>query len=323
MKFKFFRFILYIFLIGIGIFALARAYYHFTDDFRLGNITSNMVIDLAWENPPLTDKDKVYLSKILNQKFRYIGKGAQCYAFASEDKLYVIKFFKFKHLKPSWFLDLLPSIPALNKYKQRVAERKRRKFENLFIGYELAYREDKNESALLYLHLKPSDNLHLNVDVIDKIGIERSIDLDKVVFLIQRKGETLRTRMKKELGQGHLDKAQESLSQIIEMYTREYKKGIFDRDHGVMHNTGFVDNRPFHLDVGKLTKDDNMKNIATSKNDLALVVWKIALWIKSYYPEYYQQISTFLGDQYKLHTGSDINMDNIDPEIFKKRRHGW
>jgi len=58
----------------------------------------------------LSDQEHQELAQILNQKFSYIGKGAQCYAFVSDDQLYVLKFFKFKHLKPNLLVDLIPSI---------------------------------------------------------------------------------------------------------------------------------------------------------------------------------------------------------------------
>ena len=52
------------------------------------------------------------------------------------------------------------------------------------------------------------------------------------------------------------------------MYISEYKKGIYDRDHGVMHNTGFVEDYPFHLDVGKFSKEESMRQVKFYKKDL-------------------------------------------------------
>ena len=83
------------------LFGIARLYYRLTDDFRLANITYELPFKPSWKVPSLTKEEYSRLAQITNQKFTYIGKGAQCYAFASEDGEYVLKFFKFKHLKPN------------------------------------------------------------------------------------------------------------------------------------------------------------------------------------------------------------------------------
>ena len=84
------------------------------------------------------------------------------------------------------------------------------------------------------------------------------------------------------------------------MYISEYQKGIFDHDHGVLHNTGFIGDQPFHLDVGKLNKDIRMREVDVYKKDLEHVVWKMDVWIKRSYPEYYQQLSDYLRDQHEF-----------------------
>src|SRR5205085_10468413 len=80
------------------IFGLSRLYYRLTDDFRIANITYDLPFTPPWKVPHLTLDEYKNLEKILSQTFSYIGKGAQCYAFKSEDGKFVLKFFKFKHL---------------------------------------------------------------------------------------------------------------------------------------------------------------------------------------------------------------------------------
>ena len=297
-----------------------RLYYRVTDDFRISNMTYELPFEAPWAVPPLTGEEHQQLADILDQKFYYIGKGAQCYAFVSEDRQYVLKFFKFKHLKPSLFVDLLPSIPPFHSYKQQCIERKKRKLIGVFNGYDLAFRENRKDSELLYLHLKPTDNLHLHATVVDKIGLTREIKLDEVVFLIQRKGETLRTRMNHLLKEGKVDEAEQAIASIIEMYISEYQRGIYDHDHGVMHNTGFIGSQPFHLDVGKLNKEERMKDVEIYKKDLEHVLWKVDVWIKANYPPIYPRFTAFLSKQYEKWTGEKIDLQAIDPKRFKKKR---
>lgn len=305
----------------LALFGMARVYYAVTDDFRLSNITHDLSQEKGWAIPRLSPEQEKKVKSILSQPFTYIGKGAQCYAFESEDGQYVLKFFKFKHLRPTWFVRMLPSIFPFENIKKEAAERKRKKLHSVFDGYELAYKENQKESELLYLHLQPTDYLDQSVTVYDKIGFQRVIPLDDVVFLLQRKGETLRTRLNAELGVGDIEAAKHSITQILEMYIREYQKGLYDRDHGVTHNTGFVDGHAFHLDVGKFTKDESMRQIEVYQKDLKHIAWKIDVWVKRTHPQYYSEITAFLSDKFKLYTGATFDGATIDPMQYKKRKH--
>lgn len=306
-------------LLGMMSIGVIRLYYRLTDDFRLSNMTYRLPFEAPWQVPTLSPDERAQLTQILDQKFSYLGKGAQCYAFASEDGQYVLKFFKFKHLKPSIWVNLIPPFPPFNDYKQSCIEQKRCKLTEVFNGLDLAYREHREGSKLLYLHLLPTDNLHLQAMVIDKIGLERQINLDEVVFLVQRKGEKLRARMKSLLTENKLPEAEEAVAAIVEMYISEYQKGIYDQDHGVMHNTGFIGKEPFHLDVGKLSRDDRMKDSSFFKKDLEHVLWKIDVWVKANYPQHYPRFTTFLSDQYQKWTSESLDLQSIDPKRFKKR----
>lgn len=311
---------LYLLILVGFVFGGIRLYYRLTDDFRLSNMTYDLPFDPPWEVPPLTTDEHHQLAQILDQKFSYIGKGAQCYAFASQDQQYVLKFFKFKHVKPNILVESLPSIYPFKNFKQNYIERKKRKLIGVYNGYDLAFNENRKGSELIYLHLLPTQHLKLQAAVIDKIGFERHINLDDVVFLLQRKGETLRTRMHLLLKEDRLQEAKQAVESIVKMYISEYRKGIYDHDHGVMHNTGFIGNQPFHLDVGKLNKDERIREVSVFKKDLEHVLWKVDVWIKSNYPQYYQQFTDFLDHEYEQWTGEKIDIKSIDPKKFKKRR---
>jgi len=308
------------FLTVLCLFSLARLYYKLTADFRIANITYQLPFEAPWKVPSLNGEEYHHLQQIVDQKFSYIGKGAQCYAFVSQDGYYVLKFFKFKHLKPNLFVETLPNIPPFRDYKQQGIERKKRKLINVFNGYDLAFHKNCETSALIYLHLIPTQDLNLKVTVKDKIGFERTINLDDVVFLIQKKGETLRTRLHHLFNEHRLEEAKEAVASILAMYISEYKQGIYDHDHGVLHNTGFINSQPFHLDVGKLNQDERMKEVEFYKKDFEQVIWKIDAWMKVSYPQYYAEFSTFLSQQYQRWTGETIEMTAIDPKPFKKKR---
>lgn len=290
---KHYRFTIFFILFGIflSLFGLARLYYFLTDDFHISNIRYEMAYKEEW-NFPITQKDQEELQTILSQKFYYIGKGAQVYAFGSNDGKYVLKFFKFKHLKPSSFISLLPEVGPLKEFKKKNQDRKLRKLYGVFEGHRIAYNFDKKNSGLLFLHLNKTENLPLNTTLVDKLGIERDVDLNSIVFVVQKKGETLRSLFTHLFEEGKLNEAINKASQVLDMYVDEYTHRVWDRDHGITHNIGFIENTPFHLDVGKLSYDDKLLGIEFYKNDLRHVAFKMESWVKDNYPNYYAPFHT-------------------------------
>lgn len=281
----------------VGFFAV-RVYYRLTDDFRIANMTYEMPHNPDWESPPLAPWQKHQLKKILAQPFHYVGKGAQSYVFVSADKTYVIKFFKFKHLKPSPWVEALPELPYIKEWRQANIARKERLLDSVFSGYKLAYDLHRDQAGLFYIHLNATSDLDLSVTLIDKIGRTHHLELDPIVFVIQENARTTRTVMSEAVGSGELALAKRRIQQIIDLYLTEYEKGIYDRDHGVMHNTGFVGDKPIHLDVGKLTKEPGMKRLEVFRPDLEKIGTKFEIWAKGQSPEVHAEIKTYIEEQF-------------------------
>lgn len=270
----------------VFLFGLVRLYYRLTDDFRIANMTYELPFRSDWEiEKPSADEWKK-LEAMLDQSFSYIGKGAQSYAFLSQDQRYVIKFFKFKHLKPNWLVNILPDIFPFHEYKTQNIARKERLFNSVFSGYKLGYDVHREESALLFIHLNKTSYLKRQVKVFDKIGRSHDIDLDQTIFVLQENVTSFRTTLQEALARKDLQRAAEKIDRMLSLYLSEYEKGIYDRDHGVLHNTGFIGERPVHLDLGKMSRELNMRDPKTAQTDLALVVAKIQKWLDQNYPQY-------------------------------------
>jgi len=281
---------------AVLIFALARVYYRLTDDFRVGNITYAIEYPKEWEIPPLSEEEQKKLDVLLNQKFTYLGKGAQSYVFTSEDQQYVLKFFKFKHLRPVWYIRWMPDIAPLSSFLQKESRRKERKLNDVFTGYKLAYDLHREASGLFFIQLVPSRHPKL-ITVYDKIGLPRTIDLGEVVYVIQKKGESLRTVLARLLNLGDIPLAKKRIRQIFDMYLSEYSKGVYDHDHGVVRNAGFIGDEPLHLDLGKFYRKESMKQPEVQRDDLILVATKIDEWLHSHFPEEHKVLSHYMEQQ--------------------------
>lgn len=240
--------------------------------------------------PFVDDVKTKEIQTILSQKYHYLGKGNQSYAFESEDSKYVLKFFKFGHLKPF----RLP-IPFLKEYFATKTKSQEKRFLKVFDGYQIAYSEDPENSALLFIHLNQTNDLKKTVLVTDQLGIEHTIDLDKIVFVLQEKVIPTKQILTDLFEQKDIEGVKRRISQLFDLYLAQYKKGLYDRDHNLIYNTGFKDEKAIRLDVGKFRKEDSFKDIANYKKDLEKIAFeRILKWVKTYYPSYENEIASSL-----------------------------
>jgi len=293
-----------------------KAYLRITDDFRISGIMHEMPEKKAWKIDPLSQHEQDALGKIFDQKFTYIGKGAQSYAFVSQDNQFVLKFFKFKHLRPNLWLTLVPAVGPLTSWKEEKVKRKEEKLNNVFDAYRLAWEVHREQSGLVFIHLNKTSDLNRIVHLTDKIGMHWTVDLDSVNFVLQKRADTSRKVIYGLLASGEVQEAKRRIRQIFDLYREEYNKEVFDHDHGVMHNTGFVGQSPIHLDVGKLHRDPSIKEHKNAYLDIVKVGWKIDQAIRLNFPKYAdeirQEIESYIAGAYdRAFTFEAFNLESI------------
>ena len=191
-----------------------------------------------------------------------------------------------KYLRPQFLNQIISQIPTLEDTNINEMQRRSRKFYGVYQGYKWSYELNKENSGLIYLHFNPSFNSFGYVDLYDKLGRKHRVDLDQVAFVVQKKAQVLNMALTENLDKGDVATAQMLIFKILDMFVSQYQKGLYDRDLGVLHNTGFVDHDPIHFDMGKMTFDESMKQKSNYKSHLILVSIKIENWIKNHYPQY-------------------------------------
>jgi hypothetical protein len=314
MKSKKNRFILVLFLIAT-IVGSSRLYFYLTDDFRLSNISYSHTFQEAWEPPPLSPEEKHNLIHILSQPFSYLRKGSQSYVFESADGKYVLKFFKFKHLRPTWLMELLPAIPPFRQWKEAEAKRKEELLNRIFEGYRLAFTSNRDLTGLYYIHLNTNTNSELShaLEITDKLGMTRKIDLDTVPFILQQHVKTTREVIQEAIKSKDLAFAKQTVRKIIDLYIEEYQKGMYDTDLGLKTNTGFAGEKAIRLDAGKLTFDENMKISSISNQNLKAVLLKFLGWVHRSYPLEYREIASDM--QNKINESCKEPFQLVEDEI--------
>ena len=267
----------FLFIIILSLFVYTNHYY--VDEFFFNGP----------ENYSLKKRLNEEIAKNFNYPFSYLGQGNQIISFLSFDHKYVLKIFKFGHLKPSWsdYFRTQPNLKAHRKMQQS-------KIKRIFEAYELGYNIDKDHSALEFIHLEQTQNNFPIIKITDRFGFSHSLPLDDCYFVIQKKGVQTKTVLKSLLDHHKTVEAVDLLKRLLRMYRSEYKRGLLDKDHNILVNTGFIGERPFHLDIGKITFNDEIKSLQKQEEDLNRILRRIDLWLNKYYPKYSKQIIPFL-----------------------------
>lgn len=233
-----------------------------TEGFTLNQIRWDLPF-LPSEKPIAPTPDNT----LFNQKFYYLASGGQSFVFASADKKYVLKFFK---NYSSWPLSWL----ATKKQRKKRLDKQERDF----ASYQLAFSELREEAALLYLHLNSTPKELPQVCLVDKLGIEHLVALDKTPFLLQKKGIPLYEHLEKLLEENNQEGVKDSLASLARLLHTRINKGIFDGDPKVHRNTGFIENIPILIDVGTLCK-------SRKRQTLPQMTERLSTWLEGKDPQ--------------------------------------
>lgn len=264
---------------------LGKVYLRVAGDFREGSIRHEIPFHPEWE-VVLSSEENEVLDGILGQHFTYLDKGAQCYVFSSADDRWVLKIFKFKHLRlPTW-LTYIPSLGPIKQYKERKKALKDERLEKVFFAHKLSFDRYREESGIFYIHLNPTMHMHRKIEITDKIGFHRTVDLDGLVFVVQEKSIPFEVELKKLLAEGDLETAKVRIRKMFALYKRQYELGIYDWGRGVMHNNGFVGDKAIHFDVEKIVADEQVKQPENYRRHLETVGMKIEKWLQKEFPEF-------------------------------------
>jgi hypothetical protein len=261
---------------------------HFaTDGFTISKITSNLKYHPEWEVQRSSDgKEELLqanLPQILNQKFHYLSKGAQCYAFVSDDGMYVLKFFRFQHLTPNTFLTHLPFPHFLKKWRDGKIAKRENKLNQDFSSYKLAFEELKNECGLMFIHLNKTSNFLHPITLVDKIKIEHQVDLDQFEFILQRRAKLVYPQIQQWMEVGDARSAKRAISELLQLVALKGERGIVDVDPNLSKNFGFIDGKPIQIDVGRFEKKSSCDH-SVFQGVLRRMHDDFIYWLNKHYP---------------------------------------
>lgn len=228
------------------------------------------------------------LESILEQPFTFLGSGNQSFAFESRDRQTVLKLFKFHTLQGFDPYDLVPEY--FQSFHENHAKDRKKKVDRLLNGLIFAENYNRDNAGILYIHFPPTPLFGKKVSIQDRAGRIHSLNLAEYVFVLQKKAVPLGETLKGHLNQGDVQGAVAKLFALYRMIAQDLKNGLYDQDHNVMANMGFVGETPIRIDFGKLSlqKIEIEKEIAKINNE------RILPWLKKNYPEFEAEVANAL-----------------------------
>jgi hypothetical protein len=232
-----------------------RIFFKRNHDFCILFLYSSLPNQPEWDLPPLLPEEESALDKILKQKFCYLGKGTHCYAFLSEDQKYVIKFHRFpSHMRIFPWLTH-PLSYQFSKHRKKIKDYNMKKLYYNLENYKNSYRDLKEESGLILLHINKTDSLHRRVTLVDRTKAEYQVSLDQVTFILQHKADLIYPTLDRLIKEDKIDEAKKVVSNIIHLIATSNQKEYIDNDPVLHRNYGLLsDYRAIHIDIGDLIK---------------------------------------------------------------------
>jgi len=246
---------------------------HETDGFAVRKISTKQYPTTPIKSP----------TSIPTGPYRYLGKGAQVYAFVSEDKQYVLKFYR-QNRAGHPLSSILPALPpSLKKRLHATVEKRKAKRLKDLSSFELANQYLKTETGIESLHLHPTSS-PLRVTIYDKIGAIHKLDLSKMQWIVQKFAEPTYESLESWILQGEEKLAKEQLSALVLLLKTRCEKGIFDKDPDLETNFGFTKEGPIQFDIGRFRLDSTRSNPDVYQNDLIRITDKLCNWLEEKAP---------------------------------------
>ena len=265
------KFFLFIPLI-IGV---ERLCHRATDGFAMVNVYAPPGNNSLWK------RSSSPAPHLLSQTYRYLDSGSQSYVFLSEDGQTVLKLFKFQHMRTPPWLECFPQ----TSYLQKKRTQKREVLTKTFDSISLAYDHLREETGLLFIHLCKTTHLKTHLKLVDKIGKTHHLDLDKVEFILQKRGTLAYEKIDQWMQGAQTQKAQVGIRNLLSLALLRCQKGFFDKDPDFSTNFGFIKEQPFQIDFGRLSIDPREKEPEVYRPEMLRITREFQSWIEKNHPD--------------------------------------
>lgn len=281
--FRFFIFLVFAFFSYVG---FGHWYYWQTGDFRVENV----LLASPLSAKVVSQKELKLVQQTLAQPFTYLGHGNQTYVFASADGKYVLKLFMKDYLTRTWLKHMFPPIFPFRSFLHYQGEKKTYRTERLINGYCFSYFYDPEDSGLVYLHLNPNISFEEMV-LLDGLGRSIPFSIQSYLFALQERVVPSREEFLRLMAKGDLEGIKKRLRELFLLYCRQMQKGLYDDDHNLIDNTGFIADRAVRQDAGKVIYGEEYCNLEKIREELhSLMVHRLVPWFQRHNVPYIEEL---------------------------------
>ena len=242
-----------ILLILIFFTLITKGLHYFTGGFKTNKIQPplDMRADIS-ETPSNISGDFL---KIFDQTYKFLDKGCQVYVFESADGNYVIKFLRHHRYRPYFWMNFGSFFKPIKKYKEKYAAIKKERIRNNFESYRMSFDELQELTEVLYVHIGFTDYLNKQLVIKNKFGQKSYIDLDRMHFIVQRKGKKLSSEMKRSYKSKNLEETRHLIESYLTLLQQRCLKKIRNCDStGYLRNMALYNGKVIEIDVGGYRK---------------------------------------------------------------------
>lgn len=273
-----------IFIFGATLF-IRPLYYYLTEGFSLKRVEVTIDRDPALTVQPPSQKELDALSLITSQRFRYLKKGSQAYAFISEDGKYILKLFKFHHMHSMQWLRSIPMPSFMQQKRDTLIDHREQRISLTLHSYKIAHEKLSSECALIFTQILPSTAYSLPVTIVDPIGRTYSFDLAQHGFALQHRANLVLPALRHWIQKGKIDEAKQALTSLIGLFVLRCKMGIQDIDPDLHKNAGFLGSTAVHIDIGSFLENDRISTKEKMVPDIQKAFKKLSKWLEGKSPE--------------------------------------
>lgn len=241
-----------------------------------------------WELPPLCAEEQAQVEQILSQKFTYLARGSQAFAFISEDGNHILKLFKQHKWHPKNILGYIP-LP-FNPYYRDALKRKEKQHA-LLSSCRTALVHVKEHTGVLFAHLNPTQLAVAPITLIDKHGKSWTLDLSKSCFLLQKKADLFYPHIQALMQKGDLEGAKYAITSSLKLLDRFYSMGVYENNAILRKNFGFIGNEAMQFDIGKFKFDASRQ---PDKREIRIISANFYRWIGKNYPQLLEHFDAML-----------------------------
>lgn len=217
----------------------------------------------------------------LQQTYHYIGRGRQCFAFASKDDKYVLKFPRTDIYKLPLWVRALP----VNAYRKKLEANHKVREAFILNSFKISYEELQEQTGILAVHLGQSFSKGQFLTLVDAAKCKHRLPLESSSFVLQYKRPILMKAFSEAMQKNSLRQAEKILDALLTAIVERASHGILNRDRSFLRNYGFDGEKAYQIDVGSFFKSPHLPPNEAYQKSIRDSVDPVRDWLSQNSPE--------------------------------------